>query len=321
MEFNDTNVMSTEDFAAMFAGEMNFADETPIVASKTDDDMSDFKQSTYNEEKGDFEDVDFDQFEINPLFDDSDIHLNDDGSITDLVNASAIPDYIEYNGNKLDRESVEKALNAFPAIQELNTNIQAHFSELDEWEQGLNQLHAIATSEISEYIEHYQSVVDNERIDPSTRIEALNEIKRYKAQRAAIEDGYKSQFNSMQERKAQAQRLKGKAVYTQLTQAGWKQDDFANVAEYMTSNNITIPYGAVDSNVLVAIKKAAMFDKKLKQDHEGLESSVQRAIAGKPSRVSNPVITPDNSRRKAKAEALFNEGKLSTQDMFSFLTD
>lgn len=319
MEYNAQTEMSTVDFSKMFSGEMNFADEAPLAAENIKDDMDGFKQSVLNEDTYEYEDVDYEnQFETNPLFDDEEATPE---SAVDLLGGNDLPEYINYNGSQLMREDVEKALVAHGKINEFATEVQNHFAELDAFEENLNQLNYLATSEISEYIDHYQSVLDNPRIDAQTRTEAYTEIQRYKGQRAAIENQYKASSQQLQERKAQAGRLKGKAVYNQLSNAGWKDNDFQNVASYMEANSIVIPFGAVDSNVMIALKKAAMYDNKIKEDKGVLETNVQRAIAGKPARTSKPVITPDDSRRRAKAEQMLRDGTLSTNDMFDMLSD
>ncbi|WP_369136408.1 hypothetical protein [Klebsiella variicola] len=321
MEQTITNEISMNDFASIFSEGGSFADEAPVVnADKQQDDMSDFTHSVYDEESGEYTDADFDQFIDSPLDDDNYLPEGID-SVEDLVAPSELGDRVKVGDVAYDKADIERAMNLHSKIDSFASEVNAHFAELEEWEAGVNRLHAISTSEISEYIEHYQSIVDNDRVDPSTRIEALNEIKRYKAQRASIEENYKASYAQLQERKAQAERLKGKAVFNQLANMGWKENDFSMIGEYMNKNQIVVPFQNASTELMIALKKAAMFDKRNSEAEDGMTSNVQRAIAGKPSRVSKPISEDAIRAKRNKAAAMASRGELSTSDMFQFLTD
>ncbi|WEF29978.1 hypothetical protein PYR66_09925 [Klebsiella aerogenes] len=318
MEEMNSNEISVNDFASLFAD--GFADEKPMNKEGVVDSASDLPMSTYNEESGDYEDVDFNQLFDNPLDDDSYLPEGID-SVEDLVAPSELGERVKIGEVAYDKSDIERAMSLHSKIDSFASEVNAHFAELEEWEAGVNRLHAISTSEISEYIDHYQSIVDNDRVDPATRIEALNEIKRYKAQRAAIEDNYKTSYAQLQERKAQAERLKGKAVFNQLANMGWKDSDFSMIGEYMNKNQIVVPFQNASSELMIALKKAAMFDKRNSEAEDGMTSNVQRAIAGKPSRVSKPINEDAIRAKRNKAAAMAGRGELSTSDMFNYLVD
>jgi len=312
------NEISTDDFSSFFSGEIAFADEAPAVEQTSEQIEDLMSHEIWNEESGENEQVDLEGIS-NGFFDDSADELSED--FNEFSSPSELPETIAFDGERYDRTQVEKAIAMHSKIDNFAKEVNSHFEELESWENNMNQLQYVATSEINEYIDHYQGVLDNPRADAVSRTEAYQEIKRYQSQKAAIEMQYQQTAKQLAERKANAERLKGKAVYNQLTNSGWKDGDFSTVANYMSNNNLIIPFGVVDSSLMIALKKAAMFDAGQAANKEEIESSVQRAIAGKPARNNKPIITPENSRIRAKAEKMAATGELSTQDMFNFLRD
>lgn len=318
MENIELNEISTADFESIFSGGNTFADEAPIEAPV--DDVSDLNRDVYNEESGSFEGLDYDNITTSP-FDDL-LSLNDDGEVIhEAVEGSELPMNVILDGVSYEREAVEKAVRDHSLISNFQNEINVHVNELDAMEENINKMLFIATAEINEYVDYYQNILDNPRSDSNTRMEAYNELKRYETQKQQLESQYQVSAKQLAERKDNAERLKGRAVYSDLTSKGWKENDFRQVADFMTQNDILIPAGQVNSSLMVALRKAALYDSRQGEAKEAVETSVQRAIAGKPARNSKPVISPENQRMKARASQLANAGELSTQDMFKFLVD
>lgn len=315
------NAISTEDFAKIFAGEAHFPDDVITdhnghVTEARDlvDDVSDLSFKNDMGEEIDFNDI----YEPNDLDDLSDVT---ESEINDLLpDAAELPEYVSFEGERVDREKVEKALTAYKGFAEWGNQVNEHFEELDALEEKLNRLNSMAYSEISGYINELQSVVDNDRIDSVKRMDAYKQIQAYKAQQAGIEKEYSESHAMLQARKANAERLKGNAVSNELTAMGWKANDFETVGKYMLANNIRMGAKDASSSLMVALKKAAMYDAKNTEAKDEMKSSVQRAITGAPARASK-TITPDNNRRRAKAERMLKEGTLTPQQMFSELID
>lgn len=301
-DFNENaNVIDSEidtaDFSAMFLN--GFSDE-----------QFEEKPSTNNIDGLEFKD------------NEGNVIANVDDLVYDPLEDDAVlpVDMIAFGDVQYERDKVAKAMEMHEKVDSFAMALEEHKLELDEYEENMNELYSISNSEINEYISHYQSILENDRIDPATRIEAHKEIQRYQGQRAQLEAAYKKAYNANAEAKNRAERLKGKAIANQLIKSGWKEKDFAMIGEYMNANNIVIPFSSASDSVMIALRKAAMFDEAQNKNKEDASNTVQRALAGKPVRASRN-ISPDDERRKARAKALANSGELSTNDMFKFLQD
>lgn len=318
MEFNDIeNAVSTADFYDFtFPADGKFTDdvntdhngfETKATEAKpVEDDVKDLF---------DYSGTDADDTAINPLDEYSDEELD---TATDLMQGEALGDFVSIGGANYEREHVERAVEAYAGVKAWSEDVNAHFEELDAFEMQLNQLEGIAHAELNSYISQLEDVINNERVDPVQRMEAYKEMQKYQRQQAEFNKGYTESYNALQARKQNAERLKGKAVTNELVSIGWKEKDFITASQFMRENNIVIPAISASKELMIALKKAAMFDAKQKGVEAESISSVQRAITGAPARKSN-VITPDDVRMKARARKALDEGKIGTREMFDFL--
>lgn len=307
------NEITTADFSAIFDNGGVFADEQkPDAGNVNELEGLSFKDDWGNE-------IDADNlYETDFLNDDTD---DTNSAIDDMINqTSTLGNVVSVNGVTYQKEEVEKALSMHNDVKSLADNLNSHMQELEDYEMNMNELYSISRSEIDEYIQHYQSVLDNERVDPATRTEAYKEIRRYEGQKAQMEMQYKKTFEANQAAKQRAERLKGQAIANQLKSMNWKEKDFSQVAGFMSSNNISIPFESASAEMMIAMRKAAMFDEAQNKNKEEISNSVQRALAGKPARTSKN-ISPEDERRKARAAAMASKGELSANDMFSFLKD
>lgn len=313
MEFNDvTNAVSTEDFYDMFSGKASFADEAPVANNPVDniEDLQDMK--IFNDESGNMEQIDFDNIIDDPFNDLSDTSVD--------LPADELADWVAVNGVKVEREEIEKALNAYSGVKEWGEQVNQHFEELDAFQEGLDRLYSISHSEINGYIEQLQNTVDNPRIDPASRMEAYNELVKYKNQQAAIEAQYKESHASLQARKASAERLKGNAIGNELRAMGWKPEDYELAGKFMQENGIVLAAKDASSSLMVAIRKAALYDAEKNKLKEEARSNTAKAITGTATR-SSKAITPVDEARKNKARQMANEGTLTKDDMFKYLID
>lgn len=311
---NNSNVkeISTDDFAAMFNGDAVFADEQP--KQEATDDMSGFSLTDdMNDE------IDFDNIYEPDVFDDlSDVPESE--SLNDLIEAHELDAPISINGVRYEREQVEKALNMHSNLDGFSAAINSTMTELDNYADEVDKFYQIAVGEHNETINYYQSILDNERADAVTRTEAYKEIQKANMNRRLLEEQYSKVHSESQAKKQRVEKLKGEAVANELLSMGWKQSDFITTTEYMRNCGVIVPYSILSPSIMIALKKAAMFDNKEKANIEKASSSVQRAIAGKPARQSAG-ITPDDARKKAKAKQLAAKGELSAADMFNYLDD
>lgn len=325
MEFNDVdNAVNTSDFYNMIGGEDkafndifanggSFADEAP-KENKAEDISDIFEGNAFDTVEND---------EYKQALAEGSLPLNledipDVESAVDLMHGEVLADYVSIGGNNYDREHVEHAVEAYAGIKSWSEDVNAHFEELDAFEMQLNQLEGIAHAELNSYISQLEDVINNERVNPVQRMEAYKEMQKYQKQQAEFNKGYSESFNALQARKQNAERLKGKAVTNELISIGWKEKDFITASQFMQANNIVIPAISASKELMIALKKAAMFDAKQKGLETDSASSVQRAITGAPARKSN-AITPEDVRTKARVRKALEDGKIGTKEMFDFL--
>lgn len=302
------NEMSVEDFASIFDNGGVFADEVP--AEKTENELEGltFKDDYGNELQTD------DLYQVDALDDES-------LPIDDLIEQTTqLGSVVNIGGVQYQREEVEKAVAMHNDVQTLADNLNSHMEELEDYEHNMNELYSVSRGQIDEYISYYESIVNNERVLPQERVDALKELQNYKGQLAQMEMQYKKTFEANQAAKERAEKLKGQAVANQLKAKGWKQKDFEMLGNYMSTNNLTIPFAQANDALFIALRKAAMFDEKENKAKDEISNTVGRAIAGKPARASKN-ITPEAERRNARARALAEAGELNKDDMWKFIKD
>lgn len=313
------NTITTEDFSQslmdnIFSGKGSFSDDNDDIKSKvtTKDDVDEVDYEFKNEHGAEY-DPSTDGV-IDPLDDVSDLMP------TDYIEANELADFVAVNGERVEREVIEKALNAYGGVKEWGNNLNSHFEELDALEENINKMYSLANSEINVYIEQLEGVVNNDRYDAVKRMEAYKQLQAYQAQKAGIEKSYSENFDGIKARKASAEQLKGQTVSNELVAMGWKQNDFQTTANFMISNDIRLAAKDVSSSLMIALKKAALYDAGKNKLKEETKSNVQKAITGTAQRKSN-VVAPEDSRRKAKAAQMAKDGTLSSKDAFEFLID
>lgn len=331
MEFeNESNAITTEAFASflteqeqkqqkaydetvlnIFDGKGGFEDEEDFKP-RNDNDNVDFD---FKNEFGEAFDPNTD--DVSPFGDEDDAS---DLIPTDYIEADELSDYTVINGEKVEREVVERALNAYSGVKEWGNQLNEHFDELDALEENINKMYSLANSEINMYIEQLEEVVNNDRYDAVKRVDALKQLNAYKAQKAGIEKAYSENYEGVIARKAHAEQLKGQTVRNELLAMGWKNPDFETTANFMIQNGIRLSAKDVSSSLMVALKKAAMYDADKNKLKEETKSNVQKAITGQPQRKSN-VVSPEDVREKARAAKAAKEGKLKQEDMFKYLED
>lgn len=317
MEFNDIdNAVDTAEFYNFFPEDGKFTDD--VI---TDHNGLEVKPTAApvedNSDLFDYSQIDSDNITSNVLDEYSD---EDVDNAADLMKGEALADFVSIAGANYEREHVERAVEAYAGVKAWSDDVNAHFEELDAFEMKLNQLEGIAHAELNSYISQLEDVINNERVDPVQRMEAYKEMQKYQRQQAEFNAGYSESYNALQARKQNAERLKGKAVTNELVSIGWKEKDFVTASQFMRENNIVIPAISASKELMIALKKAAMFDAKQKGLETDSASSVQRAITGAPARKSN-VITPEDTRLKARARKALDDGKLGTKEMFDFLVN
>lgn len=302
------NEISVADFASIFDIGGVFADEAPVEKESNELEGLTFKDDYGNELQTD------DLYQVDALD-------NDSLPIDDLIEqTSQLGNIVSIGGVQYQKEEVEKAVAMHSKIEMFASEVDAHFAELEDYEHNMNELYSVSRGQVDEYISYYENIMNNERVSPQERVEALKELQNYKGQLAQMEMQYKKTFEANQAAKERAEALKGKAVANQLMAKGWKQKDFEMLGKFMSNNNIVIPFGQANDSLFMALRKAAMFDEKESKIQDELHNTTQRALAGKPARASKN-ITPEAERRNARAKALAESGDLSPEQMFSFIKD
>lgn len=302
------NEISVADFASIFDEGGVFADETPVEKESNELEGLTFKDDYGNELETD------DLYQVDALDDES-------MPIDDLIEQTTqLGNVVNIGGTTYQREEVEKAVAMHSKIEMFASEVDAHFAELEDYEHNMNELYSISRGQVDEYISYYENIMNNERITPQERVDALKELQNYKGQLAQMEMQYKKTFAQNQAAKERAEKLKGRAVANQLIAKGWKQKDFEVLSGYLSANNLSIPLGQANDALFIAIRKAAMFDEKESKIKDELHNTTQRALAGKPARASKN-ITPEAERRNARAKALAEAGDLSPEQMFNFIKD
>lgn len=302
------NEISVADFASIFDEGGVFADETPVEKESNELEGLTFKDDYGNELETD------DLYQVDALDDES-------MPIDDLIEQTTqLGNVVNIGGTTYQREEVEKAVAMHNDVQTLAENLNSHMQELEDYEHNMSELYAVSRGQVDEYISYYESILNNERVSPQDRIEAHKELQNYKGQLAQMEMQYKKTFEANQAAKQRAEKLKGQAVANQLKATGWKQKDFEMLGNYMSANNLVIPFAQANDALFIALLKAAMFDEKESKIKDELHNTTQRALAGKPARASKN-ITPEAERRNARAKALAEAGDLSPEQMFNFIKD
>lgn len=302
------NEISVADFASIFDNGGVFSDEAPVEKVENEIEGLTFKDDYGNELQTD------DLYQVDALDDDS-------MPIDDLIEqTSQLGNVVSIGGVQYHKEEVEKAVAMHNDALILADNLNSHKEELDDLEYNMNELYSVSRGQIDEYISYYEGILNNERISPQDRIEAHKELQNYKGQLAQMEMQYKKTFEANQAAKQRAEKLKGQAVANQLKAKGWKQKDFEMLGNYMSTNNLTIPFAQANDSLFMALLKAAMFDEKESKIQDELHNTTQRALAGKPARASKN-ITPEAERRNARAKALAEAGELNKDDMWNYIKD
>lgn len=318
MEFDAQTQISTEDFSQalmdnIFGNGAGFSDEEGFTAPKdtANEEASELFDYSGTDAAGIDEDAITEALKADGI---------DDLIPTDFVEANELADFVAVNGERVEREVIEKALNAYSGYSEWGKNVNTHFEELDELEENISKMYQLSNSEINMYVEQLEGIVNNDKYDAVKRMEAYNELAKYKGQKAQIEKAYSENYAELQRKKANAEMLKGQAVSNELAAMGWKAQDFETTANFMIQNNIRLGAKDVSSSLMIALKKAALYDAGNTKLKEETKSNVQKAITGQAQRPSK-AITPEDTRRKAKAAQMMKDGTLSTRDAFEFLTD
>ncbi|CEL82327.1 hypothetical protein BN1222_03589 [Klebsiella quasipneumoniae] len=309
--------IDTKELSAMFADGFEGEDITPMKEKIEMGDNMDGLEFT----------EEFDD-EGNPFqYDPEDSEYDND----DIVDDSDYRDASEFDDSKLYRigdenfevGQIEKAVGAYKDIERYYSEIENHRTGLNEAEEQINKLAYLAHGQIDKTIEYYTDIMDNPRTSDADYRIALTELRNAEAAKKAIEAEYVESQRVMNARKQEAEGLKAITIRNELVHKhGWKQEDMQAVAEYMGSNGIVVKADAVNTNLMLALRKAASFDAQRNKAKVDADEKVVTALRGKG--ITKVKVAPEKSIDEAgrrKAEAKYRNGDIKHDEMFNYLVD
>lgn len=249
----------------------------------------------------------------------------------DIIDDSDYRDASEFDDSKLYRigdenfevSQIEKAVTAYKDIDAFQSRVNEHLTGLQEAEEQFNKLAYLAHGQIDKTIEYYTDIMDNPRTSDADYRIALTELRNAEAAKKAIEAGYAESQRISKAKQQEAEGLKAITIRNELVHKhGWKQEDMQAVAEYMGSNGIVVKGDAVNTNLMLALRKAAAFDAQRNKAKVDADEKVITALRGKG--ITKVKVAPEKSNddaAKRKAQAKAQRGELSPADMFNFLDD
>lgn len=258
-------------------------------------------------------------------FPEDDEDYGDADSIDDSRNVSEFDDDKLYSiaGENYEVAHIEKAIEAYKDISQYNTHLSQHLESLIEAEEEFNKLQTLAYGQIDATIQYYDSVMNDPRTNDAEYRIAMNETRKAQAQKDAIEAEYVKAREIMNQKKQQAESLKGLNMRNELIHSHkWNNEDFQAIGEYIQSNGINLKGEAVNTQLMLALRKAAAFDANRNKAKIDADKKTVQALRGTPS--TKPTKAPESTTSdsaKAKAQALANNGTLKQEDMFQFLKD
>lgn len=310
--------ISTEELSALFNdGFEGESDITPVKEKiEKGDAIDDLEFPTEYDEEG------------NPFqYDPEDSEYDND----DIIDDSDYRDASEFDDSKLYRigdenfevGQIEKAVTAYKDIDAFQSRVNEHLTGLQEAEEQFNKLAYLAHGQIDKTIEYYTEIMDNPRTSDSDYRIALTELRNAEAAKKAIEAGYAESQRISKAKQQEAEGLKAITIRNELVHKhGWKQEDMQAVAEYMGSNGIVVKGDAVNTNLMLALRKAASFDAQRNKAKVDADEKVVTALRGKgitKVKVAHEKSIDEAGRRKA--EAKYRNGDIKQEELYNFLVD
>ncbi|HCI2908168.1 TPA: hypothetical protein NOU44_000243 [Salmonella enterica subsp. enterica serovar Infantis] len=227
-------------------------------------------------------------------------------------------------GKNYEVGQIEKAVSAYRDINEYQKMVDEHKANLDIAAEEFNKMQSLAYGQIDATLDYWRQVAEHPSTNDNQYREAMREIRNCESQKKEIEQQYAKSVEVMNQRKAEAERMKGITIRNELVHShGWNQDDFQAATDYIKANQIVVKGDAVNTQLMIALRKAAEYDAKRSKTHQESEQKVVKALRHKSTPV--PSVAPQNggdkelAKRKAAAKAA--KGELSQSDMFRFLED
>ncbi|HCK0320619.1 TPA: hypothetical protein NQG77_000241 [Salmonella enterica subsp. enterica serovar Infantis] len=227
-------------------------------------------------------------------------------------------------GENYEVGQIEKAVSAYRDINEFQKMVDEHKANLDVAAEEFNKMQSLAYGQIDATLDYWRQVAEHPSTNDNQYREAMREIRNCESQKKEIEQQYAKSVEVMNQRKAEAERMKGITIRNELVHShGWNQDDFQAATDYIKANQIVVKGDAVNTQLMIALRKAAEYDAKRSKTHQESEQKVVKALRHKSTPV--PSVAPQNggdkelAKRKAAAKAA--KGELSQSDMFRFLED
>ncbi|WP_281080286.1 hypothetical protein [Klebsiella quasivariicola] len=255
---------------------------------------------------------------------DNDDSYDVDDDASDYAAAEGFDDTKRYSiGDEVyEVAQIEKAVSAYKDIDTFQSRVNEHIAGLQEAEEQFNKLAYLAHGQIDKTIEYYTEIMDNPRTSDSDYRIALTELRNAEAAKKAIEAGYAESLRMSKAKRQEAEGLKAITIRNELVHNhGWKQEDMQAVAEYMGSNGIVVKGDAVNTNLMLALRKAASFDAQRNKAKVDADEKVITALRGKG--ITKVKVAPEKSNDEAKrrAAAKAARGEWKDDSLFNYLED
>lgn len=304
----------------MFADEALEEARNPEVNGNTTDD---WKPELKNE-MGD--EIDFNELVDDPIdsieLDEDEETDNDSRSLGD---ASQLEDDVYYAIDEREYavDEIKTAVRSLDEVKNWTTEKEKFRNGMSTLSEYMDRSEFMGGKMLQETIDFWtdkmKSAKTNQEWEQAKYNKELNE-----ARVASANAEYEKHKRELAQGKELQAQLEAQQIVNELMYAhGWKQEDFNQAVGYIQSNGIQIKPEQASAGLMMAIRKASMFDEKRKAKESELRSgSKVKPLVGSPVNSSNiDTITNQADTRARKAMKAMQEGKLNHQDMYSFLKD
>lgn len=230
--------------------------------------------------------------------------------------------YYSIDGNEYAVDEIKTAVKAMDSIKQFDT-IREHFrTGMQTLASKFEEAEFIRKGELDQSIEHWKGQMDNAKTSEQWQ-QAKYNFDLANSRKASLASEFESYQREMQAGKQRQEEMEAQQIVNELVyKHNWNNEDFGTAAKYIQDNGINIKPEQASANLMMTIRKAAMFDER-RTNKEAEISRKVKPLVNKPVSSSNidTYASKQDDTRKRKAAKLAAEGQLSASDMFAFLDD
>ncbi len=305
--------------------DFSFADEEPVVKSvEKDEDLT----VPLDGGDGDVSEMSLEDF-TKMMFDEEDEIIDE---AADLIEKDVIP-FDDGEESFYDIDGIEYASGDIKAAVKAREAMKSFDAQVNHYREGMSKLaDEFARSEfmnnsvLDEAVEHWYSKMNESKTTEEFKYNQHNyqsAVDRREAGKARFE-----KFNrELQAGREEQQRIEAQHIVNELLYShSWAMDDFAEVNRFIEENGIDIKPAQASAKLLIALKKAALYDNQRKTKESELRQKAKvKPLTNSPVNASNLdtiASKQDNSsRRKAEKKLAAGMADYRDLDFFNNLSD